>query len=110
MNGESEGRNDWIRNTATVSYSCAYPAPKQGTDTNPFTEANQCVSADPRFKDAANGDFTLALNSLCKNKGVIESWMDGAYDLAGEKRVFKDVPDIGCYELIYPWGLSIIFR
>ena len=110
MNGESEGRDDWIRNTATVSYSCAYPAPKQGTDTNPFTEANHCISADPKFADAANGDFMLTRGSPCKNKGFLENWMDDAFDLAGNPRKYGDIPDIGCYELAYPAGLIISFQ
>lgn len=111
MNGESEGRNDWIRSSAAiVSYSCAYPAPKQGTDTNPFTAANHCISADPQFTDAANGDFRLALNSPCKNAGVLESWMADASDLAGKPRVYGEIPDIGCYELKYPAEFIVIFR
>ena len=110
MNGESEGRNDWIRNTATVSYSCAHPAPKQGTDTNPFTEANQCVSADPRFKDAANGDFTLKASSPCRDKAIVESWMANVFDLAGNARVSGAAPDMGCYEYIPISGLMIFVR
>ena len=109
MNGESEGRNDWIRNTATVSYSCAYPAPKQGTDTNPFTVANHCISADPRFVDAANGDFRLKNSSPCKNTGILEEgWMANASDLAGNARVLDGVPNIGCYEFYPPPGVMLI--
>ena len=110
MNGESEGRNDWIRNTATVSYSCAYPAPKQGTDTNPFTAANHCISADPRFVDAANGDFRLKNSSPCKNKGIWEDWMANAFYLSGDARLLDDVSNMGCYEYIQSLGVVLIFR
>ena len=108
MNGESEGRNDWIRSTATVSYSCAYPAPKQGTDTNPFTEANHCISADPKFVDAANGDFRLKGTSPCRDVALTESWMTDAFDLASKARVFGDSPDMGCYEFIPVPGLMLL--
>lgn len=110
--GSLDQTTTWCLNVGTPSDAyhncCAWPS--SDALANVFLESNGCRNADPRFKDAANGDFTLALNSPCKNKGVMESWMDGAYDLAGNVRVFKDVPDIGCYELIYPWGLSIIIR
>jgi len=68
------------------------------------------VNADPKFVDAEHGDFTLTKGSPCKNAGILESWMDGALDLAGKARVCAGTPDIGCYELVYPSGLSIFVR
>ena len=113
MNGASEGENDWIRGSATVtaSHSCAYPKPAPGSGgSNPFTATKGCISVDPKFADAANGDFTLALDSPCKNAGILESWMADASDLAGKARVYGNIPDIGCYELKYPMGLIISFQ
>ena len=75
-----------------------------------FLAENGCKNADPKFVDAANGDFTLAVNSPCKNAGILEGWMDGAFDLSGNARVFGDVPDIGCYELKYPRGMCVFLR
>lgn len=67
---------------------------------------------DPKFTDAANGDFTLEKKSPCRDAGALLAWMDSSsLDLAGTARVFGDHPDIGCYEW---WqklmGLSILMR
>jgi len=75
-----------------------------------FLSENGCVNADPRFVDAANGDFRLSMGSPCKDAGILEGWMAGAFDLAGGKRVFNGVPDIGCYEFFLPPGFMLIFR
>lgn len=109
MNGVSEGANDWFRSgaTITVSHSCAYPAP---SPYNEFTVANSCVTTDPKFADAANGDFTLSGSSPCKNAGVAEPWMANATDLAGNARVFGDAPDMGCYEFFSSPGFVISVR
>lgn len=108
-NNSLETTSNWCLNVGTPSDAyhncCVWPAA-----TSAFLAANGCVNADPMFADAANDDFTLALNSPCKNAGLLESWMDGAFDLAGNKRVYGDIPDIGCYELRYPKGLVISFR
>ena len=95
----------------TAGNSCVFPAPKPGSGKpNPFKSEYNCITADPKFADAANGDFTLALDSPCKNAGILESWMADASDLAGKARVYGDIPDIGCYELAYPAGLIISFQ
>ena len=75
-----------------------------------FLAENGCVNANPRFVDAANGDFRLSMGSPCKDAGILEGWMAGAFDLAGGKRVFNGVPDIGCYEFFLPPGFMLIFR
>ena len=75
-----------------------------------FLAANGCVNADPQFTDASKGDFTLTGDSPCKNAGIFESWMAGAFDLAGKKRISDSIVDIGCYELYVPPGFMLIFR
>ena len=110
LRGDSmETGKTWCLNVGTPSDAyrncCVWPAVA-----DVFLAENGCKNEDPKFKDAANGDFTLALNSHCKNAGILEGWMDGASDLAGNPRVYKDVPDIGCYELLYPLGLVITIR
>jgi predicted outer membrane repeat protein len=66
------------------------------------------IAADPRFVDAANGDYRLSPSSPCREKGMSLGWMTaGSTDLAGEPRLvnllgkaFADdaLPDLGCYE------------
>ena len=92
--------------SGTFLSCCVHP-----TMTAHFTEANGCVNADPRFTDAANGDFTLAASHPCTNAGRKLDWMDGAFDLSGiVPRIFGDVPDMGCYERIYQSGTVVFFR
>ena len=63
-----------------------------------FTTANGCINLDPKFTDAANGDFTLSDGSPCRDAGAYADWMATARDLAGNKRVRGKSVDIGCYE------------
>ena len=73
---------------------------------------NKVGDYDPKFTDAANGDYTLQKESPCRDAGALLAWMtDGSLDLAGKSRVFGDAPDMGCYE----WfstnvGLCIFIR
>lgn len=60
---------------------------------------NGCIVSNPQFVDPDNGDFSLQLSSRCVNVGENRPWMEGAVDFAGNGRIFKDVVDMGCYEL-----------
>lgn len=71
------------------------------------TESAGCVQFDnPRFVDAAEGNYRLRSNSPLREKGMMLSWMAGATDLDGNPRVVdrrgkvsvEALPDIGCYE------------
>ncbi len=51
--------------------------------------------ADPKFANAASGDFHLVLGSPCIDKGGTSY---GTTDLAGNPRVVNGKIDVGCYE------------
>lgn len=84
---------------------------------------NCFVSANPGFKDAANGDHSLRPGSACREKGLLLGWMTAdSVDLAGNPRVVDRfgktlgvnpaaLPDLGCYEAqdTLP-GMSLIVR
>ena len=108
--GSMETGSAWCLNVGTPSDAyrncCVWPEAS-----SVFLAENGCVNADPKFADAAHGDFTLTKGSPCKNAGIFESWMGGACDLSGKARVCAGIPDIGCYELNYSiTGMIISFR
>ncbi len=59
------------------------------------------MAADPRFVNAAAGDFRLKTNSPCINKGTNQAWMAGSVDLDGNARLFRRIVDMGAYESQY---------
>lgn len=72
---------------------------------------------DSIFTDAANGDYTLAKDSVLINKGVNFDWMIGASDIRGKARKFPRIRedgvnrvDIGCYEYWCAPGLLLLLR
>lgn len=65
---------------------------------------------DPKFTDAANGDYTLQKKSPCRDAGTSLSWMDTeSTDLAGNGRIVGNAPDIGCYEWFNPKPYFFIY-
>ncbi len=67
--------------------------------------------SDSVFRNPAKGDWRLVSDSVAIDKGLNQSWMNGACDLAGNPRVYKDkTVDLGCYEYVSPGGLRLIFR
>ena len=57
--------------------------------------------ADPKFANAAKGNYRLKKGSPCINKGKLtkaQKKFVGKKDLAGKKRVKGKAVDIGCYE------------
>ena len=52
----------------------------------PVAAGSSCVTADPRFRDFAGGDYRLSGTSPCRKKGVYQSWMATATDFFGNPR------------------------
>lgn len=72
---------------AAISYTCCPEL---------VTGMNGNLSLDPRFTDAANGDYTLQKTSMCINMGCET---DAVLDFAGNPRQYNSSkPDMGCYE------------
>jgi len=71
---------------------------------NKFTKTKCIEGADPKFVDAAAGDYRLKPDSPCINAGLNEKWHEGEKDRAGKARVQGDTVDIGAYES--PAGLK----
>lgn len=95
------------------------PSLAKFTNKDTFDANGVKLGVDPKFKDAANGDYHLTGEStLAIDKGATLDWMsDASVDLDGNPRLVgywhrkKIIPDIGCYEL--PWkapGLTLIIR
>ena len=72
------------------------------------TGTGAVVAADPKFRDAAAGDYRLLPSSPCKNAGVYEEWMEGEKDFFGaaRSRAAKYV-DIG-FQQLPPGGTALI--
>jgi hypothetical protein len=70
------------------------------------TQDSGVMTGTPKFVDAANGDYHLAYNSPCREKGLVLGWMADATDLGGNPRLVNllgraaadALPDLGCYE------------
>jgi hypothetical protein len=83
--------------SGTLRYCC----------TTPLSEGEGNISADPRFLNAAAGNYRLAANSPCINAGTNQDWMIGATDLDGNPRIYGGGRvDMGAYE--YQGSLSAI--
>ena len=60
---------------------------------------NNCTQADPKFMDAAIGNWRLHGQSPCVDTATNLPWMATAVDLDGMPRL-NGAPDMGCYEYV----------
>lgn len=81
------------------THNCTEPATVHpGGEAAFFADSN--LTNAPRLLDPFQGKFSLHRDSPCINRGTNLSWMAGAVDLAGNRRIdatFNE-PDIGAYE------------
>lgn len=83
----------------------------------PEGQGNVCGTSqlplDPGFVAAASDDYRLKKRSLCTDAGLDFAWMSGAKDLQSlrrPRRIEGRSVDIGCYEYLWPSGLSVILK
>lgn len=111
-NTRSDGKKLALSVSGTKTFSnLAYDC-----TTAPAGEGHVPLTASP-FKDAANGDYTLAKKvngekNPCLGAGVKLDWMTkDSLDLAGNPRLRgDDIVDLGCYEYFQKSGLYLILR
>lgn len=67
---------------------------------------------DAKFANAANGDFSLCQDSPCVNVAALFDWMTprSSLDLAGNRRISSQGPDLGAYECQIPVGTMMVVR
>ncbi len=88
-NNELIGPSSTLTNTCDVFYSIV------DDEVNFFTQI-QVIIANPRFLDAANGNYQLEPCSPAINQGLGTGYQ--AQDLAGNVRFVDAEVDLGCYE------------
>ena len=79
---------NWSGAGADWSHSCASPLPPGAGN----------IDTNPLFAPAS---YRLTAGSLCRDAGILESWMTNAVDLDGHPRVINVRPDLGAYEFVF---------
>lgn len=70
-----------------------------GTQLGSFQSGSTNISSDPRFANAAGGDYSLAANSPAINKGAfVQIWGFPPTDLSTNARIIGSRVDIGALE------------
>ena len=93
-------------NTAVVSANDFHPGMASASGHNSCASdgltdgVNGCIIANPKFVDAANGNYQLLGNSTCINAGT-NSVAPMPIDLAGNGRISGGTVDMGAYEYGY---------
>ena len=94
-----------VANAYGVAYfsHCCLPAifAGQGTAT--------VATDDPRFKNAAAGDYRISGTSPCRGKGLYQAWMADATDFFGNPRTRGGHVDIGYFQSP-PAGTTIFLQ
>lgn len=74
-----------------------------------YQQSTGCIFGEPKFVDAAKGNYAPADGSLCINNGdnILSGFSESDTDLAGKSRIEGGTIDIGAYEFINPVYSSI---
>jgi hypothetical protein len=96
--------------TAGFGYSCASNGVTAGNNGNMTSEPKFVSAGSGSGQTAVLGDYRLQPSSPCVDKGAYLSWMNGATDRAGKKRIFRGVVDMGAFEDDTPRGTVICIR
>ncbi len=126
IGGFSMGRSSWTRCLFADKYSSCNVTPSGDVrfwncfsqyGFMPEGQGNVCGTSqlplDPGFVAAASDDYRLKERSLCTDAGLDFAWMSGAKDLQSlrrPRRIEGRSVDIGCYEYLWPSGLSVILK
>ena len=86
--GDNYDGNDNSDGYVELYYSCTHPMPSAGIGN---------IAADPRFMDAANGNYRLQAGSPCIDAGI-NAAVVGETDLDGAPRIQGGRVDMGAYE------------
>ena len=85
--GNQVGAGSSFDGDTTVSFSCS----------ETMLSGTGNIAADPKFVDAAIGNYRLAADSPCIDVGAA-GYLDLPFDLDGNPRVKGRAIDMGCYE------------
>jgi hypothetical protein len=68
------------------------------------------ITNDPKFVDAAGGNYRLLRRSPCVNTGTNQNWMNNTLDLDGHPRLdhANRLVDMGAYEYVFPGTLVML--
>ena len=88
-NGEANIQTSWMPLDAANSKNCLFGEEAEAE------KVTGSLFGDPKFVDAANGDYHLASDSTAKGAGA--SYSGIGKDLDGKD--FASPPSIGCYEV-----------
>ncbi len=102
------------RDATLANYVASGPTAFTNTCTSPITDYQNAGNLDtePKFVDPSTDDFRLSKNSPCLNAGTNQTWMVGAKDKDGNRRLDRlyGIVDMGCYEYVYEIGTTIIVK
>ncbi len=106
----SGGTHAWLVDGVSVStnYNCIVYGNSAGTSDNNIDSrmaSFNSFTGNPRFVDAANGDFRLLGDSPCIDMGN-NRYVSGETDIRGNARIQNGIVDIGAYEFTLPTGLG----
>jgi len=96
FNSTTQGSWNRYHNWTNCTFTCSC--------TTPLPPGPGNIEADPRFLNAAAGDFRLRPDSPCINAGF-NAWARGETDLDGRPRIVGRTVDMGAYEFQTPSSL-----